>query len=347
MKILLEAHHPAHIHFWKYPVRELIERGHEVLMIGRDRDVMRRLLEVYDWIPAEIPKRRTRGNKFPLIEMLERQWVVAKSIRRFRPDVVASLMGSYTQTAKLLGVRNLIFTDSEFQHFNHRIAHPFADEIYTPACFYKDLGAKQVKYDGIHELVFLNPRVFRRDPSVLERYDGLVAGGYVLVRLSAWNTLHDLAHEGLGDRVYSFVQECERKYRVVISAEEGKLPPGLERCAMRIAAEDFHQLLAHSRMVLSEGASTASEAACLGVPSVYINNTEPRGYLKLLEEQYGLVWGFDDAEQGIQAARELLARVSDDSVGGQFSNLAAQLDEECLDLVEYVVQRLFPRGGEC
>ena len=31
MKILLEAHHPAHIHFWKYPVRELIERGHEVL----------------------------------------------------------------------------------------------------------------------------------------------------------------------------------------------------------------------------------------------------------------------------------------------------------------------------
>jgi len=46
MKILLEAHHPAHIHFWKYPVRELQARGHEVLMIGRDRDVMRRGLGV-------------------------------------------------------------------------------------------------------------------------------------------------------------------------------------------------------------------------------------------------------------------------------------------------------------
>ena len=54
MKILLEAHHPAHIHFWKYPVRELQARGHELLMIARDRDVMRRLLEVYDWIPIEI-----------------------------------------------------------------------------------------------------------------------------------------------------------------------------------------------------------------------------------------------------------------------------------------------------
>ena len=77
MEILIEAHHPAHIHFWEYPVRELIERGHEVLMIGRHRDVMRRLLDVYDWIPAEIPKRKTGKNKFPLVEMLERQWTVS------------------------------------------------------------------------------------------------------------------------------------------------------------------------------------------------------------------------------------------------------------------------------
>jgi len=148
MRVLIEAHHPAHIHFWKYPVLELIERGHEILMIGRDRDVMRRLLEVYDWIPAEIPTRRTGKNKFPLVEMLERQWAVAQAIRRFKPDVIASLMGSYTQSAKLLGVRNLVFTDSEFQHFNHRIAHPFADEIHTPDCFYKDLGRKQWRYQG-------------------------------------------------------------------------------------------------------------------------------------------------------------------------------------------------------
>ena len=62
MRVLLEAHHPAHVHFWKYPVRELQARGHEVLLIGRDRDVMRRLLEVYEWIPSVIPPRRSRNN---------------------------------------------------------------------------------------------------------------------------------------------------------------------------------------------------------------------------------------------------------------------------------------------
>lgn len=94
MKILLEAHHPAHIHFWKYVFRELQARGHEVLMIGPDRDILRRLLEVYDWIPADIPERQTRNNRFPSIEMLQRQWAMVHAIQRFKPDIVGSSMGS-------------------------------------------------------------------------------------------------------------------------------------------------------------------------------------------------------------------------------------------------------------
>ena len=167
MRILIEAHHPAHIHFWKYPIRELQARGHEVRMVGRERDVMRRLLEVYDWISAEIPQRETRKNRFPLFAMLGRQLVMFRALRRFRPQVVASLMGSYTQLSKCFGCKNLVFTDSEHQSFNHKIAHPFADEIHTPKCFYLDLGAKQARYDSIHELAFLNTILNPKDPQLL------------------------------------------------------------------------------------------------------------------------------------------------------------------------------------
>ena len=313
MKILLEAHHPAHIHFWKYPVRELQAKGHKVLMIGRDRDVMRRLLEVYDWIPAEIPKRRWCDNRFPLVEMLERQWAVARAIRRFKPDVVASLMGSYTQSAKLFGVRNVVFTDSEFQHFNHRIAHPFADEIYTPECFYKELGPKQRRYAGIHELSFLHPEVFTADSSVLERYSSLAEAPYIVIRLSAWNTFHDRNHRGIGNRIYNFVEQFKDDYQIVLSAEEGKLPPGLESYAQIFQSEDFHQILAHARFVLSEGASTASEAACLGVPCVYINSTERRGYLDMLGERYDLVDSFADAAEGMSWAARKVSEASEGS----------------------------------
>ncbi len=306
MKILLEAHHPAHVHFWKYPIRELQARGHEVLLIGRDRDVMRRLLEVYDWIPSVIPPRKNKKNRFPLLEMLQRQCLVAKQIREFRPGVVASLMGSYTQVAKLLGVHNLVFTDSEFQHLNHRIAHPFADEIYTPECFYKNLGRKQRRYNGIHELSFLHPAVFQKEPSVLEPYPGLESGQYLLIRLSAWNTLHDRKQSGIGQSIYRFVERFASSFRIIISAEEKKVPPGLENHVRAIRAEDFHQIIAQARFVLSEGASTAAEAACLGVPCTYINSTERRGYLDLLEERYGVVTSFHDADEGMAHAEKAL-----------------------------------------
>lgn len=312
MKILLEAHHPAHVHFWKYPIRELQARGHEVLLVGRDRDVMRRLLEVYDWIPSIIPPRKTKKNRFPLIEMLQRQWLVVKQIRHFRPDVVASLMGSYTQTAKLFGIRNVVFTDSEFQHFNHRIAHPFADELHTPQCFYKDLGAKQRYYPGLHELCFLHPEVFSLQPSVLSRYSGLEPERFILIRLSAWNTLHDRNHSGIGDGIYHFVERFKKDYRLVISAEEGKLPPGLEEYALDIMPEDFHQIIGQARFVLSEGASTAAEAACLGVPCAYLNDTEQRGYLKMMEKQYHVVRRFVDSSEGLSWAEKMLAEPAGD-----------------------------------
>lgn len=338
MRILLEAHHPAHIHFWKYPVRELQAQGHEVIMIGRDRDVMRRLLEVYDWIPAEIPKRRTGKNRFPLLEMLARQWTVARAIRRFKPDVVASLMGSYTQSARLLGVRNIIFTDTETQAFNHRIAHPFADEIHTPDCFLLDFGKKHRRYAGLHENAYLAAEYFQRDAGVLARY-GLDEAPYFILRMSAWNTFHDRDRSGIGDAVYAFVDQVKARYRIVLSAEEGKVPPGLEDYAVTFAPQDFHQLIAGARFVVTEGASTASEAACLGVPSVFINSVGDLGNFKLLSEQFALIRAHREAATGIPDALDL-ARTCESGPPEAFTVSYQAFLESRIDVCRYVTDTI-------
>jgi len=54
MRLLIEAHHPAHIHFFRNAVRIWQGRGAKILLLGRDRDVMKRLLAAYDFIPHEI-----------------------------------------------------------------------------------------------------------------------------------------------------------------------------------------------------------------------------------------------------------------------------------------------------
>jgi predicted glycosyltransferase len=339
MKILLEAHHPAHIHFWKYPIRELRARGHEVLMIGRDRDVMKRLLEVYDWIPYEIPKRKNHDNRFPLVEMLERQWAVARAIHRFQPDVVASLMGSYTQSAKLLGVRNVIFTDTETQAFNHRIAHPFADEIHTPDCFLLDFGKKHRRYAGLHENAYLAPAYFDHDPSVIAEYQLDGEKPYCILRMSAWNTFHDRDRKGIGEAVYSFVDQVKDRYQILLSAEEGKIPPGLEAYAVTFSPEDFHSLIAGTSFVLTEGASTASEAACLGVPSVFINSVGDLGNFKLLSENFELIRAHREAGTGIPDALAL-AEQCEEGTPKNFNANFHKFTESRIDVCEYVVDTL-------
>jgi uncharacterized protein len=305
MRLLIEAHHPAHIHFFKHAIAEWVRRGDQVKLIGRDRDVMRKLLEAYDFIPADIATEQSKNNHFPLREMLMRQYRVADQIFRFGPDLVLSLMGSYTQPAALLRVPNFIFTDSEFQSFNHQIAHPFATRIYTPECFWKELGPKQHRYKGYHELAFLHPSRFTPRESILSTL-GLPKHGYVVVRVSAWDTLHDVGQSGFGGALDEFLHAVLKHYPVLIVPERGILPEHWQHLKMQVAPEYFHDVLAFAKFVVSEGASTASEAACLGVPSVYLNSTS-RGYLDDIELNYGLVSCHTDSRSALRKVHEWLA----------------------------------------
>jgi predicted glycosyltransferase len=305
MRVLIEAHHPAHIHFFKHAVRTWRARGDDVLLIGRDRDVMRRLLAAYDFIPYEVSTRASTNNRFPLVEMLERQAKVGAAIARFRPDVVLSVMGSCAQSAFVLRVPNVIFTDSEHQTFSHRIAHPFATRIYTPECFWKDLGSKQRRYAGYHELAFLHPSRFAPDPSVLRRLGSPAPGSYAVLRVSAWNTLHDVGNRGFGTELDTFMEQLTARLPVFVAAEDNKISARWASHRLVIEPHEFHDVLAHARLVVTEGASTASEAACLGVPVVYVN-TIRLGYLDEQESRYGLVRNRPGGAGALEQCLELL-----------------------------------------
>jgi predicted glycosyltransferase len=306
MRILIEAHHPFDVHFWKYPVREFLEHGHKVRVIGRDRDVMRALFMAYPWIPVTIPERPLGNNRFPLQEMLQRQWFLLREMYRFRPDVVASMMGSYCQGAALMGIRNVVFTDSEFHSFNQTISHPFADEIHTPACFLKEFGPRQKRFPGIFEQSFIGPdrdgfpKAKTSDPAVPE------SAPYILIRLCAWNTFHDRKLSGIGGHLGRFIEEVHPDWKVLISAEENKLPSEYRSYLLKAAPDQFHQILSGASLVLTEGASTASEAACMGIPTVYVNSAPLLGYLKLLQEDYGLVECFREGGPGVARALTIL-----------------------------------------
>jgi predicted glycosyltransferase len=335
MRVLIEAHHPAHIHFFKNVVGQWRKRGDEVLLLGRDRDVMRQLLAYYEHIPSKIISTIGGRNQFPMREMLERQLQISTEIKRFRPDVVLSLMGSYTQSARLLRVPSVVFTDSEFQHFNHRIAHPFATRIYTPECFYKDLGPKQRRYPGYHELAFLHPDWFAPDAAVLEQL-GAEAGEYIVVRVSAWDTLHDVGESGFGSAFDEFMEAALRRFKVFVVPERGVMSERWLAHRLSIAPHQFHDVLAFARFVVTEGASTAAESACLGVPSVYVNTTS-RGYLDDMERRYGLVSGHRDSRSALKRVTQWLQNPPDQAA---MHRAQQALIADHIDVTKYVIKEI-------
>ena len=71
--------------------------------------------------------------------------------------------------------------------------------------------------------------------------------------------------------------------------KETPVPEQLRHFELKSRPEDFHQLLAHAKLVIGESATVCSEAAMLGVPSIYLSNAN-RGYIDELSERYGLVF---------------------------------------------------------
>jgi len=332
MKILIEVHHPAHVHFFKNPVRIWQSHGHEILILGRDRGVIPLLLQVYN-LPYEIISKQSLG-RFPLNELFKRNMALARKIKSFKPDVVLSLMGVYTQAAKIKGIRNIIFTDSEFQNLAHLIAHPFASYIVTPACFYKSLGPKQVRYNGYHELSYLAPKYFKADETKL-KIEGLnKTDDFFILRLSAWDTWHDVKQRGIGQKVcLELINLLGKNGRVLISAE-GEAPADLKKYLVKSPPQDLHHLLAFAKLVISEGATIASEAAVLGVPSIFINTTD-RGYINELASRYQLAFYFKTPDGLIDQVTKLL---ENNNLQQEWQIKRNQMLGEKEDVVEFVVK---------
>ncbi len=83
----------------------------------------------------------------------------------------------------------------------------------------------------------------------------------------------------------------------------------LEKYKIEIPPELIHHAIYYASLLFGESATMASEAAVLGTPTIYIDNTG-RGYSEEQENKYGLVFNFTvseiDQEKAINKGIELL-----------------------------------------
>jgi predicted glycosyltransferase len=304
--ILIDVGHPAHVHLFRGAARRWMEAGHEVLFTALDREMIIYLLKLYD-LPYRVTYKRRKGKLKLLLELAARTLITWKIARQFKADLFISI-GSPTVglPAKLLGKPYLALTDTEHATEQHALFKPFATLVATPDVFTYDMGPKQVRYAGYHELAYLHPDEFTPDPRELESLGLKPSDRYFVVRFVAWGATHDIGEHGFtGNDKRELLRELSRQGRVLLSVESGEIDPEFAPLVTTFPPEKVHHLLAFATLYIGEGGTMASEAAVLGTPSIFVN-TLTMGYV-LEERDYGLLFLFTEGQEVLAKVRELLA----------------------------------------
>ncbi len=335
-KILFDIGHPAHVHLFKNPRKILMHRDWEVFVLAREKEVTRSLLDDHaiDYIPGT---KKLRGI-FSALELMQwcmkaRRVITEKSI-----DIVASIgspAGAWA--AKTCGIPHLAFNDTETALSQRLLYKPASAKIYTPDCLLADYGAKHIRYKGTHDLAYLRPEWFTPDPSIKAELGLGPSDAYAVLRFVSWEATHDWGQRPVDiDFKREMVSVLSGRYRVFISAEK-QLPPDLEAYRLRVPPSRLHDVIAFASFVAGDGSTTLTEAACMGIPAMYISPfAESLGCI-LFYEKYHLLKSYKNSQNAIMALKEM----PDDDLGDAVRKAAREkMLSETIDVSMYIADRI-------
>jgi uncharacterized protein len=309
MKILIDINHPAHVHYFKNIIELLEARAHEFLIISRNKEIEHYLLNVHK-IPFISRGKGQSSLAGKVVYFFKAILTLLFYVNKFKPEVIVSFGTPYPAIAGwLMGRPHISINDTEHAKAHHLLTDPFSKSILTPACYQKDLGPKHIRFDSYMELCYLRHNYFSPDPSVLDILGVTMDQDYVILRFVSWNAAHDIGHTGIDLEMKRKIVEALTKHVRVFISSEGELAEDLKKYQIKIPPEKMHDVLYYAALLYGESSTMASECACLGTPSIFLDN-DGRGYTDEEEKKYGLVFNYseslDDQNRSLQKAIEIL-----------------------------------------
>ncbi len=334
LRVLIDVGHPAHVHFFKNTIWSLEKKGHKVMVVSRDKDVVLELLTAYK-IPHTVLSKVKPGKVHLLEELFIREYKILKIAKQFDPDVLMGILSpNIAQIAWILRKKSIIFNDTEHAVLVQKITYPFCDIICTPSCHLKYEGKKQINYSGYHELAYLHPSYFNPHNEIIKELGVEMGEPFIILRFITWNAHHDVGQRGIENKL-RLVQELEKFGKVFITSE-GPLVEEFKKYKIRVPSEKIHHLLYYATLYVGEGATMAVESAILGTPSIYVSTLAgTMGNFSELEEHYSLLFNYSDSEAALAKALELL---KNPELKKTWSLKRAVLLRDKIDVTEFIVK---------
>ena len=334
MKILIDIGHPGHVHFFKNFIWEMQKKGHKFLITAKDKEMTYILLNKYrlDFVPLG---KHTKSSFKKLLNIPVNNLKLFFIARKFKPDLFMGLASfRAAQVSWLLGKKSIIFDDTEHSKFEIMLYKPFVSFVLTPSVFMKDLGKKQIRYQGYHELAYMHPNWFKPNPNVLKELNIKNDERYFLLRFVSWEATHDRGYQGLSlETKRKIINKLVKKGTVLISSEK-KLEPEFEKYRFSLSPEKMHDVLNYATLYIGEGATTASECCILGTPAIYTNPLN-MGYIEEEEKKYGLLFHSLDESFILNKIDELLKY---HNLRDNWSKKRAKLLKDKIDVTSYIIE---------
>lgn len=334
MNILIDIGHPAHIHFFRYAIEKL-QKDHNILVLARDKDIVINLMDDFH-IPYVKLSKAKKGLFNIFVEFVIRELKFLKICLGFRPKVALNVGGGFLM-ARALGITTLTFSDTEHAKLQNDILFPASNIIFTPMCFLKDLGKKQVRYEGFHELAYLHPNRFTPNPEILKELGLSESDRFFVVRMVAWGASHDIGHKTSSLQTkLDMIHKLEKHGRVFLSTES-ELSSEFEKFRLKINPTKMHDLLYYAYMYVGESGTMATESSLLGTPSILVsplaklcgNHQELQG----AEMQYY----FDTFEDAMPKITELL---NTPDLKSEWHERTVKFLKKKIDVTNYIIERV-------
>lgn len=332
MNILISIEHPAHVHLFKNLIWAL-EKDSRIVIVAFEKDITIDLLDKYNFDYLNLKNYgkslMAKGIKMPLMS-----YKLAKIALKNKVDLLMGVSIFAAQAAFFTMKKSFIFTDTEHAKEQIALFKPFATKILTPDCFLYNLGKKQIRYPGYHELAYLHSNRFKPNPDVLKELGIIESVKFFVVRFVSWEASHDIGQKGLSlENQKKLVDLLSQHGRVIISSEK-PLPPYFEPYRMNICPTKIHDLLYYATMYIGEGGTMASEAAVLGTFSIYINSLPAMGYVKEEIEKYKLIFKSIDFNE----IASFLKQIDFDKVKSESKHKRIQLLKDKIDVTDYMIK---------
>ena len=337
MKYLFFNNTPAHVHLYKHAVRELEDRGHDVLVLGRDYGCTVDLLEYYD-IPHRVYG-RCETTKYSLFRELPKHYLsIVRELRRFDPDLVFG-MGSYAAHAGALSrTPTVLLLDSEPTSLDHLLSQPFADAILTPHAFGKDLGEKHYRFRGFKETAYLHPDVYEPETDVRGELGLEPDERFAIVRFNAFGSHHDIGHGGFTpERRRKLIAQLSEHATVLVSDEGDDLDlGGLDARRFDLHPALLHDALAEAHLLVADTQTMVTEAALLGTPAVrsnsFVGEEDMGNFLEL--ERNDMIYNVAEFDEVLERSESLLR---DDDAKARWGRRREAFVDDKVNLTETIV----------